>query len=579
MKLDIKQRRAGLFCPLFAIRTEGDLGIGDVASLGEMVTLCVESGMSVLQLLPINETSDDNSPYNAISSMALEPVTLKCSVETVPGLAEKDLGDLVPAELLKKLNQGPVSYREVKRIKRELCAAAFHRLESEGWSGAWAEEFAAFQEAEKGWLEDYVAFRTIMEKHGGNPVWQSWEEAFRSAQSAKAWESALPEAERKEYLERKRFFAYVQWVLHRQWDKAKQEAEAAGVYLTGDMPFGVSKHSADVWAEPEIFELNWSGGAPPEPAFKPDRFTEVWGQNWGVPVYNWARMREENFSWWRRRVGGIARFFHLFRIDHVLGFYRIYAFPWPPDRNQEVADMEPEAVKLRFGALPQFLPGSDVVPEQAAMNQEQGEEILKVVLEAAGKTTILAEDLGMVPDYVRPSLQKLGISGFKIPLFERYEDSREFKNPEEYPELSISTLSTHDHETMAGQWEIWWNQYEQSQHRDATASEIEAGRQAGWDLYRSLRLAKLDDRELIRSFVPEVMEGLSRRLLDSASWLSILSITDALALKIRFNVPGPVAESNWSERLPLTVKDIQRAPLLRGYLQKLKQLAQNSGRK
>ena len=123
----------------------------------------------------------------------------------------------------------------------------------------------------------------------------------------------------------------------------------------GDIPFGVSYYSADVFARPNEFALDWSGGAPPEPYFKDDQFTQKWGQNWGIPLYRWNVMRTNNFAWWRERVRGVRNFFHVFRIDHVLGFYRIYAFPWRPLRNKEFLSLSwDEMLQRTGGKAPHF---------------------------------------------------------------------------------------------------------------------------------------------------------------------------------------------------------------------------------
>ena len=168
--------------------------------------------------------------------------------------------------------------------------------------------------------------------------------------------------------------------------------------------------------------------------------------------------------------------------------------------------------------------------------------------------------MGVVPVYVRPSLQGLGISGFKIPLFERNEASHEYTDPATYPELTLATLSTHDHETMKGAWEGWWEKIE----RDWGKGRIEQGdaglqedaRQASWEIYRLLRFCRLDDSRLVRDFEPAVHRALCKRLLECPSWLVALTITDLFALDLRFNVPGPVSESNWSERLPFSIEEL-----------------------
>lgn len=553
-----KRRRAGLFCPVFALRRAGDLGIGDTRALKELIWFARAHGFSLVQVLPINETSGDNSPYNAVSAMALEPALLSLESEDVPGLDPTEaVRGKKEAEAWK---DGPVRYRQVKGLKRELLHGAFERGRGGAWTKGEREEFERFKEEQVEWLEDYVLFRALMEEAGDNPVWESWPVSRSSPGRARRWLGRLGEARREHFEERMDFYRFVQWVADRQWLAVRREAESAGVQLMGDLPFGVSRHSADVWGHRQGFDLDWSGGAPPEPFFQPDLFTKIWGQNWGIPVYDWGAMEADEYRWWRRRVRGISRHFHAFRIDHVLGFFRIYAFPWPPERNREVVEMEPELVEERFGALPRFLPGSDQVEEEAEVNRAQGIRLLEMVLEAAEGAEVVAEDLGVVPDYVRPALAELGISGFKIPLFEREEGSREYKPPESYPELSLATFSTHDHETVLGTWEGWWRQVDEGRAEGASEEAKERGVQASWEIYRTLRFARLDDRELVREFEPEVMEGMWRRLAACPSWLVVFAMTDALLLTLRFNVPGPVAESNWSERLPLETEQLVGRP-------------------
>jgi len=556
MKTRIPARCAGLFVPVFALRSQGNLGVGDTESLRGMVDWCAESGFQVLQVLPINETSDDNSPYNSISSVALDITTLALRPGLIPGLSEESFGRLTNREMLESLSQGPVQYRKVKALKWALCEEAFRGYHSEAEKA----EFQAFLLKEQSWLEDYAFFRALVESNG-HPAWERWPEMQRSPQAASAWWMALESGEMTAFGQRLRFYSFVQWLLYRQWEEIAMYAETKSVRLMGDMPFGVSRHSADVWAKPEQFDLNWSGGAPPEPMFQPDAFTAKWGQNWGVPIYRWDRMEQDGYAWWKNRVRGVARIFKLFRIDHVLGFYRVFSFPWQPQENASYAELDRKEAEEKAGDLPRFLPKDDTTPENCQSNRRQGESILRVLKEAAGDSIIVAEDLGVVPDYVRPSLLELGMSGFKIPLFERIEESREYKDPLQYPELTVATLSTHDHETMAGTWDNWWHPIE----RDLGAGIIprgnaglsEEGKQSSWELYRTQRFCGVSDATLLRTFEPVIREALLKTLLQCPSWLAILMITDVFGLKMRFNVPGPVAESNWAERLPFTVEDLK----------------------
>jgi 4-alpha-glucanotransferase len=526
-----------------------------------MIDWCARTGLAVLQVLPINETSGDNSPYNAISSCALDITTLTVEPEWVPGLTQEAVDLALTPELRRAVSGGPVAYRQVKALKWHLCREAFVQFSTPGGvPPALHKAFENFRTDEEPWLFPYALFRALMADQDDSPVWEEWPEALRDPRTALDWLRAQ-DAQRRAALEVEiRFYQFAQWVLYRQWEETAGHAAANGVALMGDIPFGISRSSADVWARPEQFDLQWCGGAPPEPMFQPDEFTKVWGQNWGVPLYRWDAMEADDFAWWRRRVNRTTRIFKMFRIDHVLGFYRVYAFPWQPRDNPLYVGMTPEEVVSALGDRPRFLPHDDESEEGRSANRAGGERILRILQEAAGDAVIVAEDLGVVPVYVRPSLLELGISGFKIPMFERDEASREYKDPEGYPPLSLATLSTHDHETMRGLWERLWAALE-ADLGPGTIPRGDAGlgetaRQASWELYRLLRFAGVDDHILVRDFEPQIRAALLRRLLHTPSWLAVAMITDVFGLDLRFNVPGPVSESNWSERLPFTVEDL-----------------------
>lgn len=567
VKLDPTLRKAGIFVPAFALRTEHDLGIGDTAALRQMVDCCKEWGISVLQILPINETSNDNSPYMAISAMAIDYTTLDLRPEVTPGLQKEDIDEVVSPELLAQIRQGPVNYRLVKPLKLKLLEKAYARFcKSKSKASITARNrFETFTQREHAWLEPYTLFRALGEQQD-TFYWEGWPEAYKSRASAEAAIRALPPGEAKAFELRRKLFSFIQWLAFEQWAHLKNYADSQGVEIMGDIPFGINRQSADVWANPEWFNLKWSGGAPPEPYFKPDKFTEKWGQNWGIPIYDWAEMQKGRFEWWRRRVNYVSRIFHLFRIDHVLGFYRIYSFPWQPQDNHLYVDKTPDEVLASVGKLPQFLPGDDNKPEEAKINLAQGEKLLKMVIDAAEDSCVIAEDLGVVPNYMRPSLTSLGIPGFKIPMFEKDEQTREYRPPEQYPALSVATLATHDHEPISALWERLWQTYQKGEdarnNGSLTPENEKESREASWELYRTERFAHLDDRTLIRPYEPAVREGIVHRLFTSNSYLAILMITDLLGIDLRFNVPGPVAESNWSERLPYTVTDLHNLPSL-----------------
>jgi 4-alpha-glucanotransferase len=570
MKLSPAQPLAGVLEPVFAIRTENDLGIGDTDGVRQMIDWCQRHKLHIFQTLPINETSDDNSPYNAISSLAIEPATLTVSPEHVPDLPSAEFAEIAKPRLLSELRRGRVNYPEVRALKRRLLEAAFAHFLTQHFNRETkrAVEFRGFLLNNADWLSDYALFRVLMEENGGHPVWERWPSEHGGPRRARTWLLSLPETRRDELMRRQLFFAYVQWIAFTQWQAVKAYATERNVFLMGDIPFGVGRHSADVWANRSFFDLDWSGGAPPEWTFKGDPFIEKWGQNWGVPNYQWEELRRHDFGWWRTRVGNLHKVFHAYRIDHVLGFFRIYSFPWPPERNGEFLSLTPEQAAARTGGrLPGFKPFPDDTPEHKAVNQAQGEELLRALLDASGDTTIVAEDLGCVPDYVPPTLHKLGIPGFRIPLFFREQDGA-YSDPRRYPRLSLAQPATHDHPPLAAAWAEWW-------------ANIDAG-QDGENNQRELRhlanLAGLTDEAPPREFSDRLHEGIVRAVMESNSWFAVFQITDIFAQTDRFNTPGTESDSNWSHRLPHTVTQLDEDPALAAKAQSLARLAEESGR-
>jgi 4-alpha-glucanotransferase len=560
MNLSPDERIAGILMPLFALRTEDDLGIGDLNGLRQFVDWAAGTGFKLVQLLPINETGADNSPYNAISATAIEPTTLHLAPGSPPDMTQEDFDEVVAKFDVARLRTGNVNYKKVRQLKGALLEKAFKRFQSRTDGH---EQFQAFCEKEKPWLDDYVFFRALMEKNGGREAWDHWPEEQRTIAGAQDWLKKKRRDVLGRFAEREEFFRYVQWVAYDQWIGAKAYADERGVALMGDIPFGVSYYSADVFSRRDLFDLDWLGGAPPEPYFKDDEFTQKWGQNWGIPLYRWSAMHADNFEWWRQRVRGVRRIFHIFRIDHVLGFYRIYAFPWRPQRNDEFLPLsQEEMLCLTNGREPHFAPRHDLSPENADANRGEGEQYLRVVLEAAGATRLVGEDLGTVPPYVRPSLHSLGIAGFKIPQWEVTPDGR-VTSGREHERLSVATYATHDHKPLRAMWD------------DAFNAEGEVREQARGDMEKIAKFADIHalgaEPDFDRDFFPTAMEALFR----SEAWIAIVMITDLFARKDRFNVPGTAVSSNWTKRLQMTVARLassrpahKRMKLIRSLLEK-----------
>lgn len=565
MELSPDKPLAGILAPLFAIRAEHDLGAGDTECLRQFADWAADAGFGLVQLLPVNEMGSDNSPYNAISSVAIEPATLFLSPKTVPGLTAVALKRITKRER-NKTGDGPVNWARLRKLIGASLESAFRNFFTNQIRGnsAQAKKFEAFESREAAWLDGYALFRALMDTHH-TECWDRWPEEVRTLAVARDWLAAQPLKKRRAVEKRVRFFKYVQWVAFTQWRALKAHCDARGVALMGDVPVGVSYYSADVWSQPELFDLNWSGGAPPEPYFKDDAFVVKWGQNWGVPLYRWEAMRTDNFAWWRQRVGKVREFFHLFRIDHVLGFYRIYGFPWRPERNTEFLPLTHDEARLRTGGeLPRYVPRDDSSQENKDANCGDGEERLRALSEVVGEHRLIAEDLGAVPDYVRPSLASLGIPGFKIPMWEREWDGR-LTPGGDYPRLSVATYATHDHESLRALWENW-------------TRESRAGNQQALD-----ELWRLCDFAGLRVALPcdwsdAIHEALLGGLFRSNSWLAVCMITDLLGGTQRFNVPGAVGENNWTSRLPHTVGALRADPALREKMERISAILRETGR-
>ena len=564
LNLSPEKKIAGVLVPLFALRGENDLGIGDIGALREFIDWVAQIGFKLVQLLPINETGADNSPYNAISAMAIEPTTLHLAPNSSPDLTREDFDAAVAGTDLRSLRLGEVKYRQVKKLKRRILEKAFANFSANA-SQERQLEFETFCEEEAAWLRDYAFFRALMEENEDSAAWNRWPAQHQSIERARNWLRGLPQDRQAGLATRQNFFCYVQWIAHQQWRAIKSYAEERGVALMGDIPFGVSYYSADVFARPDDFVLDLCGGAPPEPYFKDDAFTQKWGQNWGIPLYRWDKMRANSFAWWRQRVRAVRRIFHLFRIDHVLGFYRIYAFPWRPRKNKQFFPLDwNQMLERTSGRAPRFVPRDDETAENSEANKREGEEYLRVVLDEAGATRVIGEDLGLVPDYVRPNLRALGIAGFRIPQWEVRGEQVTPGN--EYERLSVATYTTHDHKPIRALWE------DAFEHPTATSE------QSRFDLAKIAVFAGFDPRidrvDFEKDFYPAIMGA----LFGSEAWLAIVMITDLLGRKYRFNVPGTKANLNWTRRMQRSIAQLISSPKEQRRMRLIHELLVKTGR-
>lgn len=556
------KRQAGILIPAFTPRREGDLGIGDTLALREWIDWAARHAVSFIQLLPINENGTEESPYSGISSAALDPIYLAFEVSEIPGLKEADIAK-ARHELSGAIQSPLVNYPHVRAVKRNLLEMAWWRFENA--ETVLSREFASFCKLEAEWLEDYCLFRYLMEFHGESLTWDQWPEKCRTPKGARDFLKARrkQDAEVTDY--RLGFFAFVQWLCFRQWLALRKHAEQRGVKLMGDVPIGISWHSCDVFFNRDEFHLDWCGGSPPEGMGQADPFFQQWGQNWGIPLYRWDHMQADGFTWWRKRIERLTRIFQIFRLDHILGFYRIYAFPWRPERNYEFIGLDhDQAAAINHGRLPQWFLRPDDTVENKAANREDGDVRLRAIHDAADGAEVIAEDLGWVPEYVRPHLSDLGIAGFRIPHW----DCNDHGHPtpgNAFPENTFATYSTHDHDPVNGIWRSCLRVIQQH-HENPTE-------QTGWwvgGAHSTLRILSEFAGIPIphHSPWPPFTEGIRLRLIkalfSSNSRYAALMVTELFSLDERFNHPGTSGGENWRYRLPWTMEEIRGAPELQG---------------
>lgn len=315
-----------------------------------------------------------------------------------------------------------VTYPTVRQGKRHLLETAWKQFSSA--DKKLRRSLDCFISEESDWLNDYCDFKLLMEFFGNDLTWDQWPDHCQTPESARAFIEEQKHDDPDSVASRLGYFAFVQWLCYRQWTEVRDHAASKSVKLMGDIPIEISWHSCDVFFHQSDFHLGWFGGTPPEGGGS--AFLTEWGQNWGVPVYNWKHMEANGYRWWRNRVSRMTRFFGMFRLDHILGFYRIYAFPWHPRRNAEFIGKSPdEAMQLTGDLLPRWFDRPDDDDANKRKNLAEGDPRLRSILEAAEGAEVIAEDLGWGPDYVRPHLAELGICGYRIPHW----DCDEFGHP------------------------------------------------------------------------------------------------------------------------------------------------------
>ncbi|MBQ2127583.1 MAG: 4-alpha-glucanotransferase [Prevotella sp.] len=571
---------AGVVVPIFSLRSEGSFGVGDFGDLKLMIDWAAKTNQRFLQVLPINDTNmtgtwQDSYPYNSISIYALHPQYT--DFRQLPEIKDETL-KIKYEELRQELNALPqIDYERMFKAKMDYLRILFKQ--------EWATisrraTYKEFFEQNKEWLVPYAAFCVNRDKYG-TAVFSEWPKEANS-QKLKA-NSQL------------NFWYYVQYNLDAQMHGAHEYARKNRVVLKGDIPIGISRDGVEAWVEPKYFNLNGQAGAPPDP-FSAD------GQNWGFPTYNWDEMLKDGCQWWVRRFRKMAQYFDAYRIDHVLGFFRIWEIPVPEKSGLEgqfspalgLSREEIEAYGIH-GHDDLFLvdhkrsdrwhPRIAVQYQAPYQNLDEGEkynfnrlyndyfyrrnnhfwyqEAMKKLPRLTQATRMLccAEDLGMVPDCVPWVMNELRILSLEIQTMPKDSNIR-FGKLSHNPYRSVCTFSTHDMPTLRQ----WW---------DEDAEQTQA--------YYNGPLRRSGD-------APHPLPGwlakdIVSRQLTSPSMLCLLSLQDWLSIDERLRLPDQNAERinipanprhYWRYRMHLTIEQLLAADDLN---YEISTLIKQSGRK
>ena len=568
---------AGTVVPVFSLRSEGSFGVGDFGDLKQMVDWCAKTHQRILQILPINDTNmtgtwQDSYPYNSISIYALHPQYT--DLRQLPEIKDKDQRDHF-RQLQKELNALPqIDYERMFKAKMDYLRVVFRQERTATKRTA---DYKHFVEQNREWLEPYARFCYYRDLYG-TAVFSEWPKRLPKP------EQAVMD-----------FWYFVQFNLDRQMRAAHEHARNRRVVLKGDIPIGISRDGVEAWVEPKYFNLDGQAGAPPD-AFAED------GQNWGFPTYNWDAMLSDGCLWWVRRFRKMAEYFDAYRIDHVLGFFRIWEIPVPyksglygqfqPALGMTKAEVEAYGLRFqeefflkdhhndqlwhpRINATKMAAFQQLTADEQwhfwnlyndyfyRRNNQFWYQEAMKKLPRLTQATRMLccAEDLGMVPECVPWVMNELRILSLEIQSMPKEQGLR-FGKLSHNPYRSVCTISTHDMPTLRQ----WWDEDEERTQ----------------DYYQSrLRREGAAPHPLPGWLAKEIV---SRHLM-SPSMLCLISLQDWLSIDEKLRLPDAGGERinipvnprhYWRYRMHLTIEQLLGAEELN---QQVAGMIADSGRK
>jgi len=491
---------------LSALHSSSSSGIGEFLDLLPMIDWCEKIGMDIIQLLPLNDSCSDPSPYNTISSCALNPIYLKLSalpyLDQYPHLVSA-IASMAPYNAFAR-----IAYAEVLATKMQWLRSYYDeiapRLEKDP-------HFFHFQSLFP-WVETYSLFKALGIFFGVSG-WEEWPKDYHSPTPEKR--TQLLEEHRTEVT----FHTALQYFCFQQLRQVREHAERHKIFIKGDVPILINRNSADVWHAPHFFDLNHTAGAPP------DQYS-LEGQSWGFPLFDWEVMRKEDYRFWCQRLQAAHHFYHLYRIDHAVGFFRIWGIP-----------------------LHRLSKDGYFIPDDPTKFLEQGKHILGV-LAATAPMLPIAEDLGSVPPEVRTCLAEMGIPGTRVMRWEvdwtrnRTKNQTGYRHPylalEEYSPLSMTCVSTHDSETLGEWWKTHPKQASQLAHQKnwhyTPVLSQEHRKELLQDSHRTASLFHINLLQEYLALFPEL-------------------VADAPEDE-RINIPGTLLPSNWTYRYRPSVETL-----------------------
>lgn len=486
----------GFILMLSSIHSEKSTGIGEFLDLIPLIKWASEIGLDFIQLMPLTDSGRDNSPYNPLSTLALNPVYI--SLHDLPHFKKDEELQTLYKRLKAKTNTKHVHYQKIRWIKLEFFRE-YYRLYYHAF-----ENLKAFKDFKKSnpWVYHYALFMKFMLK-ADTQTWKSWPKHQQKLSPEKRLELCKKDPEEIN------FHILLQFIAYEQMRQVKKQADQSKVFLFGDLPFLVSQDSVDAWCHPELFSSTEVVGSPP------DRLTPE-GQNWQFPAYNWEEHKKDKYAWWKLRLKNAENYFHIYRLDHIIGFYRTWNIPVGKEGKDGYYS-----------------------PRDPSTWLDHGRSFLRTLIQSSNMLPI-GEDL-VIPQSIIDSMRALGISGTRILTWQRTgAGGLDFVPAELYTVASITSLATHDTPTIAQ----WWRMYPK------TAKEFALWR--GWKYTPSL--GKEKRFELLH------LSHHTTSLFHANLLTEYLGLFPELVHKSmnreRINYPGTPSKKNWRYRYVPQVEEI-----------------------